>query len=120
MSKSKRNIVAVDFDDTISPRKQGWLEILASFKACGYEVIIVTYRQPNCSPEELNFLVENGYPVYFTGQVAKRPFLKKLGIKPAIWIDDLPESILYDYSTYKGKYSKNENHDFQITEQKKD
>jgi hypothetical protein len=117
MSK-KTNIVAVDFDDTISPKKSAWLDILAAFKAAGYEVIIVTYRQPNCDPEDLDFLVKEGYKVFFTGQVAKRPYLKKLGIKPSIWIDDLPESVLFDYSTYNGKYLKNENQDFTLADKK--
>lgn len=112
--KTQFNLIAVDYDDTISDRKQAWLKILSSMVEADFEIIIVTFRKPDCDPEDLAFLAEAGYKIYFTGQKAKRPFLKKLGIKPAIWIDDSPESVIFDYDGYKGKYKSNENQDFQL------
>lgn len=99
-----QKIVAVDYDDTISHHDSAWLKILKAFELTGYRVIIVTYRKPDCCPEDLDFLVKAGYKVYFTGQVSKRQFMLARGIKVDIWVDDTPESIIFDYSPYQGKF----------------
>lgn len=99
-----QKIVAVDYDDTISHHDTAWLKILKAFELTGYRVIIVTYRKPTMCPEDLDFLVKLGYKVYFTGQVSKRQFMLARGIKVDIWVDDNPESIIFDYSTYHSKY----------------
>lgn len=78
MSNNK-NLLAVDFDDTISARPSLWLDVLETFRNFNFEVIVVTYRQPNCDPEDLQFLVDKGFKVYYTGQKAKRPFLSSGG-----------------------------------------
>lgn len=96
--------VAVDYDDTISHHDSAWLNILKAFELTGYRVIIVTYRRGDCCPEDLDFLVKKGYKVYFTWQRSKRQFMLERGIKVDIWVDDSPESIIFDYSTYHGKY----------------
>lgn len=99
-----QKVVAVDYDDTISHHDTAWLKILKAFELTGYRVIIVTYRKHDMCPEDLDFLVKAGYKVYFTGQVSKRQFMLARGIKVDIWVDDTPESIIFDYSTYQGKY----------------
>lgn len=101
----KQRIVAVDYDDTISHHDTGWLSILKAFELTGYRVIIVTYRQPHAYPEDLQFLIDKGYKVYFTSQVAKRLYMREKGIEVDIWVDDTPESILFDYSPSTGKYN---------------
>lgn len=113
MSKNK-NLLAVDFDDTISARPALWVEVLETFRKFNFDVIVVTYRQPNCDPEDLQFLVDKGFQVYYTGQKAKRPFLKELGIEPTVWVDDTPESVLFDYEAFKGVFKKNEKQDFKL------
>ena len=96
-------VVAVDYDDTISDNEIGWLNILVGLEAIGYQVIIVTYRQPDCYPEDLQFIASKGYKVYFTGQTGKREYmLKNYGIHVHVWIDDTPESILFDHNPFTG------------------
>jgi len=101
----RRKVVAVDYDDTISHNDTGWLSVLLALEHLGYQVIIVTYRKHNCCPQDLDFLVKKGYKVYFTGQCGKRDWLKEVhGIEVDIWIDDTPESILFDYNVYQGEF----------------
>ncbi|BDR25888.1 hypothetical protein RVBP17_0690 [Pseudomonas phage sp. 30-3] len=98
--------IGVDYDDTISQDDNGWLSVLLALEHIGYRVVIVTYRNPTCYPEDLQFLIDKGYKVYFTSQHAKRTYMENLGIDIDIWIDDSPESILYNYDSYLGKYIK--------------
>ncbi len=108
-------LIAIDFDDVISDQPSRWLQIIRLMENLNFKVIVVTYRCPTCDPEDLDFLREAGIKVYMTKQVAKRPFLTNLGITPDIWIDDTPESILFDYKVFEGTFRPNENHDFDLT-----
>ena len=96
--------VAIDFDDTISANPQLFLEIMELMEKVGWNVIVVTYRQPNCFPEDLQFLVDKGYKVYYTGQINKAGFMKNRGIVPDIWIDDEPETILRNFDPSRGEF----------------
>lgn len=102
-----QKVVAVDYDDTISHHDSAWLKILKAFELTGYRVIIVTYRQPNMCPEDLQFLKDAGYKVYFTGQKSKREFMRRLNIDVNIWIDDKPETVLFDYTPSTGIFDIN-------------
>lgn len=95
-------IVAVDYDNTISDNEIGWLSVMAALEAIGYQVIVVTYRDKNCYPSDLDFVASKGYKVYFTSQVAKKDYMQSLGVHVDIWIDDTPESIVCDYSVLTG------------------
>lgn len=112
---SKKNLLAVDFDDTISARPTLWLEVLETFRNFNFDVVVVTYRQPNCDPEDLQFLVDRGFQVIYTGQKAKRPFLKELGLFPSVWVDDTPESVLFDYNSFGGGFKQSEKQDFKLS-----
>lgn len=107
-------LIAIDFDDVISDQPSRWLQIIRLMENLNFKVIVVTYRCPTCDPEDLDFLREAGIKVYMTKQVAKRPFLTNLGITPDIWIDDTPESILFDYKVFEGDFIPNEKHDFDL------
>lgn len=108
-------LIAIDFDDVISEQPSRWLQIIRLMENLNFKIIVVTYRCPTCDPEDLDFLRKAGIKVYMTKQVAKRPFLTKLGIIPDIWIDDSPESILFDYNVFEGTFTQNEKHDFDLT-----
>lgn len=86
--------ICVDFDDVITDNQSAWISFISAFKSVGYRVIVCTYRNPNTSPEDLNFLKELNIPVFFTNYVAKKEYLKNNGITVDIWIDDTPETIL--------------------------
>lgn len=100
------NTVAIDFDNCISRSPQMFQEIMNTFELNGYHVIVVTYRQPTCFPEDLDFLVEKGYHVYFTSQMSKKDYMEEKGIDVAIWIDDDPMCLTHSYNPLSGKYYK--------------
>lgn len=108
-------LIAIDFDDVISDQPSRWFQIIQLMQNLNFKVIVVTYRCPTCDPEDLDFLRQAGIKVYMTKQVAKRPFLTNLGIAPDIWIDDSPESILFDYKVFEGDFVPNVKHDFALT-----
>jgi len=99
---SSHKIIAFDYDETISAAPNTFLEVMLTFEKMGWHCIVVTYRQHTCSPEDLDFLLEKGYKVFFTGQVAKDKFMKSLGIEVDIWVDDSPETVVRSYDPAKG------------------
>ncbi len=101
----KMPVIAVDFDQVISDDHEGWLKVMLTLEKIGFQVIVVTFRGPNDWPEDLDFLREKGYKVYTTHQMAKRQYCARKGIYPKIWIDDSPESILFDYDNMRGFYT---------------
>jgi len=86
-------VVAVDFDETISDNESGWLQILRNLERIGYHVVICTWRAPDVYPEDLQFLVDAGFVVFYTSLQAKREYMKSQGIEVAIWIDDNPWAV---------------------------
>lgn len=99
-----KRVVAVDYDETISAHETGWLKVLYALEQIGYTVVIVTFRKPDCYPEDLQFLIDKGYKVFFTSQVGKREYMRQQGYTIDVWIDDTPASVLFDYDTKTGKY----------------
>jgi hypothetical protein len=93
---ARNKIVAVDFDDTISDNPKAWLHAMEALEKCGYSVVIVTWRPPDYYPEDLQFLVDKGYKVYYTSLQSKKDYMEFNGIDIAIWIDDNPFAILHD------------------------
>jgi len=92
MDSSDRSskIIGVDFDETISDDPATWLRTMRTLEAGGYTCVVVTWRSPTTYPEDLQFLVDAGYKVYYTSFKAKRAYMKSLGIDIAIIIDDNP------------------------------
>lgn len=88
-------VIGVDFDETISDNEIGWLRVLELFEKIGYHVVIVTWRKPTEWPEDLQFLVDKGFKVYYTSRQAKKHYMEQQGIKVSIWIDDNPFAILH-------------------------
>ncbi|QXV71762.1 hypothetical protein psageK4_108 [Pseudomonas phage psageK4] len=60
----------------------------------GYHVIVCTWRTPTTYPEDLKFLVDKGFKVYYTSGQAKQDYMAKQGIRVNIWVDDNPFAIL--------------------------
>jgi hypothetical protein len=94
-----QKVVAIDFDETISDNPGTWLQIMKAMELGGYVVYVVTWRSPTTAPEELQFLVDKGYRIFYTSFKAKKPFMEALGIKVSIWCDDNPAAILEDAKT---------------------
>jgi len=89
-------IIGVDFDETISDNESGWLQVLTLLERLGYHVVIVTWRTPKTYPEDLQFLVDRGFAVYYTSLQAKQDYMAAKGIRVDIWIDDNPLAIVQD------------------------
>lgn len=86
----KEKYVGVDFDETISDNPETWMKVMVQLEDAGYTVVVVTWRSPDTYPEDLQFLVDRGWKVYYTSFKAKRPYMESLGIKIDIVIDDNP------------------------------
>lgn len=87
-------VVAFDYDETISDNEMAWLLVMRLLEGKGYHCIVVTWRKPTEYPEDLKFLVDKGYKVYYTSRQAKQTYMESKGIKVSIWIDDNPFAIL--------------------------
>jgi phosphoglycolate phosphatase-like HAD superfamily hydrolase len=87
-------IVAFDFDETISDNETLWLQVMLALEKGGYHVVVCTWRTPTTYPEDLKFLVDRGFKVYYTSGQAKQTYMESKGIKVSIWIDDNPFAIL--------------------------
>lgn len=92
----KEKVIAVDFDETISDNPATWLQIMRAMELGGYVVYVVTWRSPTTAPEELQFLVDKGYRIFYTSFKAKKLYMESLGIKVSIWCDDNPAAIFED------------------------
>lgn len=86
-------VVAFDYDETISDYESAWLTVMLLLEKQGYHCIVVTWRTPTTYPEDLQFLVDKGFKVYYTSGQAKQTYMEKQGVKVAIWIDDNPYAI---------------------------
>jgi hypothetical protein len=89
-------VIAIDFDETISDNEPLWLQVMLALEKGGYHVVVCTWRTPTTYPEDLKFLVDKGFKVYYTSGQAKELYMARQGIKVAIWIDDNPFAILND------------------------
>ena len=87
-------VVAFDYDETISDNESAWLQVMLLLERQAYHCIVVTWRTPTTYPEDLKFLVDKGFAVYYTSGQAKQTYMEKQGVKVAIWIDDNPFAIL--------------------------
>lgn len=86
----KQKIVGIDFDETISDNPNAWLKIMETLKTAGYIVYVVTWRPSNLYPEDLQYVVDKGYKVFYTSYKSKREYMKSQGIEVDIVIDDNP------------------------------
>lgn len=86
-------VVAFDFDETISDNPEAWLAVMTLLERHGYHCVVVTWRSSDTYPEDLQFLVDKGFAVFYTSLQAKRQYMKEQGIDVAIWIDDNPWAV---------------------------
>ena len=89
--------IAIDYDDTISLNIEAWQLIINLFTSLGANVYIVTYRA-STQFDDMNMSLKNVRDYIFTNAMAKRNYCEEVaGLKIDIWIDDFPESVVYDY-----------------------
>lgn len=97
----EQKTIGIDFDETISDNPAAWLAVMRTLELAGYRVVVVTWRAPTSWPEDLQFLVDKGYKVFYTSLHAKEKFMQDRGIRVDIWIDDNPFAILNDAENIK-------------------
>lgn len=86
-----------DFDDTISRDPVAFLHMMNYLQGRGHNVIVCTARLKEVYPEDLQFLIDKGYKVYWSEHKSKKDYLESLGIHVNVWIDDCPEAVLDDF-----------------------
>lgn len=94
--REREKVIAIDFDETISDNTLIWTRVMELLERGGYQVVVCTWRAPTDHPEDLQFLVDKGYKVYYTSQKCKQIYMASQGVKVDIWIYDNPFAILND------------------------
>lgn len=82
-------LIAIDYDRTYAAAPELWAQFIAMAQARGDQVVICTGR---AFPPSEQLPVE----VHCTAGQAKAAYLLERGLRPDIWIDDDPWSIVSD------------------------
>ena len=93
----QETVFSFDFDNTISRDPEGFLAIMELLEKRGHTCYVVTARPSDLCPEDLNFLKDKGYKVFFTELKAKKKYMLNQGIEIDVWIDDSPGAVFNDY-----------------------
>ena len=98
LDKPKSKNIAIDWDNTISADKEFFLKLIKDFQAAGYTPFVCTLRAPDRDNirEIRDILEETNIAIYLTDGKPKRKYMKKLGIKVNLWIDDFYPGICGD------------------------
>jgi len=94
----KSRHIAIDWDNTISADQEFFIRLIQQFQAAGYSPFICTLRAPDREnlKEIIEVLEELTIPIYLTDGMPKRKFMKDLGVKVHLWIDDFYPGICGD------------------------
>lgn len=95
-------IIAIDYDNTLSLKPEMWKKILPIYKEYGFRLYVVTLRYAQdggcwgirVDNSDMDWVLPFVDKVIFCCGLQKRPYCTNLGISPAFWIDDLPETII--------------------------
>ena len=90
LDKPKSKYIAVDWDNTISADKEFFLQLIKKLQQAGYIPFVCSLRAPDKENivEIRDILEEANIAIYLTDGKPKRKYMKKLGIKVHLWIDD--------------------------------
>jgi hypothetical protein len=89
-------LICLDYDGTYTADPIFWDQFIDNAKASGHRVICTTMRYEDEGDEVKEYLESRVEAIYFTSRSAKKPWLLQRGIKPDIWIDDMPEWLVQD------------------------
>jgi len=98
LDKRKSRYIAIDWDNTISADKEFFLMLIIKLQKYGFIPFVCSLRAPDSDniKEIRGFLEETNIAIYLTNGKPKRQFMKKLGIRVHLWIDDFYPSICGD------------------------
>jgi len=90
LDNRKSKYIAIDWDNTISADQDFFLQLIKELKQAGYIPFVCTLRAPDKDNirEIRNVLEETNIAIYLTNGKSKRKYMKKLGVKVHLWIDD--------------------------------
>lgn len=83
-------LIAIDYDGTWTRDPIAWRYATFALQSTGHTVVVCTGRA--FPPADLH----TDMAVHCTAGQAKRDYLASLGLRPDVWIDDDPQSILTD------------------------
>ena len=87
-------LIAIDFDDTLTADPVMFRTLIAVIRSFGHGVVCVTARRDTYENREWvsDWMREHGIDLYvhFTNLGSKVDFMKCMGLKVDIWIDDDP------------------------------
>ena len=87
--------IALDYDQTYTRDPDLWNEFILSARIRKHQVFIVTMRYENSEaiPQDVASMVNR---VIYTERRGKRAKMQFLQLPIDIWIDDMPDFIIYD------------------------
>jgi hydroxymethylpyrimidine pyrophosphatase-like HAD family hydrolase len=92
----KKKLICFDYDGTYTDFPELMDTVLRRANMLDYRCILCTMRYPDEEDMYIASIADKFEAVYFTGRLAKQPYLKELGIEPDLWIDDEPKWIVTD------------------------
>jgi len=98
LDKVKSKHIAIDWDNTISADQDYFRCLIHEFQEAGYAPFVCTLRAPDKEniKEIIGVLEEAEIPIYLTDGKPKRKYMKDLGVKVHLWIDDFYPAICGD------------------------
>ena len=90
LDRPKSKYIAIDWDNTISADKDFFLKLIKKLQKAGYTPFVCTLRAPDKEniKEIKDVLEETNIAIYLTDGKPKRKYMKELGVKVHLWIDD--------------------------------
>lgn len=98
LDRAKSNYIALDWDNTVSADQEFFRLLIRRFQRAGYSPFVCTLRAPDRENirEICEILDEAMIPIYLTDGKPKRNYLKKLGLKVHLWVDDFYPGVCGD------------------------
>ena len=98
LDKLKSKHIAIDWDNTIRADQVYFRRLIFKLKQAGYSPFVCTLRAPDKEniKEIVEVLEEAEIPIYLTDGRPKRKYMRKLGVKVHLWIDDFYPAICGD------------------------
>lgn len=105
LDNRKSKHIAVDWDNTISADQEFFKQLIQEFQDAGYSPFICTLRAPDREnlKEIIGVLEALTIPIYLTDGKPKRKFMKDLGVKVHLWIDDFYPGVCGDSCKMLGR-----------------
>ena len=100
LDNPKSKYIAIDWDNTISADQDYFIKLILELKKAGYTPFVCTLRAPDKENiKEIRGILEvANIAIYLTDGKPKRRFMRSLGIKVHLWIDDFYPGICRDSS----------------------